>query len=277
MPYTFQPGKMYRMPTHFGPGTGPRQGPDGRRFANIDTPRNTCVEVSFLTDADALEALLPECFTLAGEPVVTVYAKYMTEIEWLAGRGYSVLGVSFPAAFDGEEDHVRGSFLTVLWENLTDPILTGREELGFAKIYCELPDPTVLRGTWHCTASWLGFRFLDLRATDLHEQGAAPADAETARPNDGTLHFKYIPRTGDWGTADVAYPVLTPAAGSNERVLEQWSGQGCVRFHPAAWEDMPTQYNIVNAFADLPMREGRGASVTKSVGARDLSDQRMLR
>ena len=169
MPYTFQPGSMYRMPTHFGPRTGPRQGPDGGTFANVDTPKNTTVSVSFLTDADALEAMLPECFTRDGDPVVTVFAKYMTQIEWLAGRGYNVLGVSFPAAFAGAEDQVCGPFLTVLWENLTDPILTGREELGFAKIYCELPEPTVLRGAWHCTAAWLGFKFLDLRVTDLRE------------------------------------------------------------------------------------------------------------
>ena len=275
MPYTFQPGKMYRMPTHFGPRTGPRQGPDGRTFANLDTPKSTSLSVSFLTDANALEALLPECFTLDGDPVVTVFAKYMTQIEWLAGRGYNVLGVSFPAAFDGAEDHVRGSFLSVLWENLTDPILTGREELGFAKIYCELPDPAILRGSWHSTASWLGFKFLDLRVGDL--QAPDPAPAEPPRPNDGTLHFKYIPKTGEWGTADVAYPVLSPATGSNERVLEHRSGRGSVQFHRAAWEDMPTQYMIVNVLADLPIKDYRGASVTRSVGAKDLSDQRRLR
>ena len=273
MPYTFQPGSMYRMPTHFGPRTGPRQGPDGGTFANVDTPKNTTVSVSFLTDADALEAMLPECFTRDGDPVVTVFAKYMTQIEWLAGRGYNVLGVSFPAAFAGAADQVRGPFLTVLWENLTDPILTGREELGFAKIYCELPEPTVLRGAWHCTAAWLGFKFLDLHVTDLQ---TPDPDATPSDPNDGTLHFKYIPKTGDWGSADVAYPVFTPATGSNERVLEHWSGQGSIQFHRAAWEDMPTQYIIVNAFAALPIVEYCNASVTKSVGAKDLSDQRIL-
>ena len=63
---------------------------------------------------------------------MTVAATYMKEIAWLAGRGYNTLGVSFPATFTGEEDEVTGNFLTVLWENLTDPIITGREELGFA-------------------------------------------------------------------------------------------------------------------------------------------------
>ena len=86
-----------------------------------------------------------------------------------------------------------------------------------------------------------------------------------------------MPRTGEWGTADIAYPVLTPAATPNRKILERWSGDGQVEFHAARWEDMPTQYNIVNAFAALDIREYRGASVTKSVGGKDLSDQRILR
>ncbi|MCX6045700.1 MAG: acetoacetate decarboxylase family protein, partial [Chloroflexi bacterium] len=137
MPYQFQPGSMYRMPTHFGPTMGPRQGPDGRKFACKDNPKVTTLAVSFLTNQAQLAALLPDRFELAGEPVVTVYASYMTEIEWLAGRGYNVLGVAFPATFWGEQETVTGSFLTVLWENLTDPIISGREELGFSKVYCE--------------------------------------------------------------------------------------------------------------------------------------------
>ena len=86
-----------------------------------------------------------------------------------------------------------------------------------------------------------------------------------------------MPRTGEWGTADVAYPVLTPAANSNQRILEQHVGSGSIKFHRARWEDLPTQYNIVNAFADLEILEYRGASLTKTVGGKDISDQRILR
>ena len=46
----------------------------------------------------------------------------------------------------------------VLWENLTDPIITGREELGYPKIYGELPEPRHLNDTISCSASWLGTR-----------------------------------------------------------------------------------------------------------------------
>ena len=278
MPYEFQPGKMYRMPTHFGPRTGPRQGPDGRKFECIDNPRATSLSVSFLGDGAQLETMLPPGFSLDGEPVVTVSASYMTEIEWLAGRGYNTLGLSFPARFDGEVDHVRGSFLTVLWENLTDPILTGREEIGFSKIYCELPTPTSLRGEHHVIASWLGFKFLDMHVRDLEARSQDEIDAMLAQPgNDGTLHYKYMPRTGEWGAADVCYAVLTPAATPNRKVLEWHVGAGELQFHHARWEDMPTQYNIVNAFADLEIREYRGASLMKTVGGKDLSDQRSLR
>ena len=278
MPYQFQPGRMYRMPTHFGPRTGPRQGVDGQKFENKDTPKSTSIAVSFLTNRHQLEALLPERFELAGEPVVTVEASYLTEIEWLAGRGYNILGVSFPATFRGERDHVTGSFLTVLWENLTDPIITGREELGFAKIYCEIPEPVVLRGEMHVTANWLGFKFLDMKVHSLRQQSAGEIGRlAPAQTGDGILHYKYMPRTGEWGTADVAYATLTPAATPHKVVKERWVGEGSVQFHQARWEDMPTQYNIVNTFTELEIKEYRGASLTKTVGSKDLSDQRILR
>jgi hypothetical protein len=101
---------MYRMPTHFGPRTGPRQRPDGRTFENKDTPKRTSIAVSFLTNTAQLKALLPERFEVAGKPVVTVAASYITELEWLAGRGYHILGVLFPATFQGEQDQVTGNF-----------------------------------------------------------------------------------------------------------------------------------------------------------------------
>jgi hypothetical protein len=276
MSYTFQPTAMYRMPTHFGPATGPRRGPDGRGFPCETSPKSTSVSVSFLTERDALEVHMPPGFSVGEEPVVTVTATYITEIDWLAGRGYNTLGVSWPATFRGQRDHVSGSFLSVLWENLADPIITGREELGFSKIYCELPTPNVYHGDYHCTASWLGFKFMDLRVSNLQE---VPDDVRAAAEQpkgDGTLHYKYIPRTGEWGTADVAYAVLTPAATPNRRILSMQRGSGEVAFHPARWEDLPTQYQIVNAIHALPILEVRGATVVKTIGGKDLSDQRIL-
>jgi hypothetical protein len=282
MPYRFQPGKLYRMPTHFGPSLGPRQGPDDRTFACRDTPKTTTRSVRFLTHREQLEELLPAGFTVGAEPVVTIAASYMTEIEWLAGRGYNTLGVSFPAIFQGERDRAEGSFLAVLWENLTDPILTGREELGFSKIYCELPEPRIYQGEMHCIASWLGFTFLDLTIRDLHPMPTPTGAPSAAAPTPdgvlrGTLHYKFMPATQAWGHADAAYAVLTPAHTPNTVLQELWQGEGTVTFHRARWEDLPTQFHIVNALQELEIREYRGATVVKTVGGKDLSDQRVLR
>lgn len=282
MAYQFEPDRMYRMPTHFGPATGPRRGPNGEHFACIDNPKTTAIAVSFLTNAAQLTPLLPPGFALGAEPVVTVTASYITEIEWLAGRGYNTLGVSFPAVFTGQVDHVTGNFLTVLWENLTDPIITGREELGFAKIYCELPEPVVLHGATHCMASWLGFKFMDLTVDKLTPVSTHEIKEITSpAPNDGILHYKYMPRTppfsGEWGRADAVYPVLTPAANPNRVIQEMWRGTGTVDFHQARWEDLPTQYMIVNTLHAWEILEYRGATITKTVGGKDLRDQRILR
>jgi hypothetical protein len=56
-----------------------------------------------------------------------------------------------------------------------------------------------------------------------------------------------------------------------------FQGKGSVAFHRARWEDMPTQYMIVNHFAELEQKEFRGAMIRHYSGSKDLSDQRILR
>lgn len=282
--YVFIPGEWYRMPTHFGPATGPRKGPDRKAFDWKDSPKSTAMSVSFLGKREQMQKLLPPGFAINGEPIVTVTMTYYTEIQWLAGRGYNTLGVSFPVTFTGRQDKATGTFLLILWENLTDPIITGREELGFSKLYAELPPARMLADTARMTASWLEFPFLDLELTGLSRvdlpappAAAPPAAAPATSGLRGQMHYKYMPRTGEWGKADAAYAVITPAGGSTQRTLELWRGKGTVKFHRARWEDMPTQYMIVNAFADLDIVEFRGATLSKSVGGKDLSDQRIMR
>ena len=267
---------MQRMPTCFGLATGPRRGPEGRVFENVDSPRSVSYALQFRTNPDQLRALCPPRFELGHAPIVTVTATYMTEIEWLAGRGYNTLGASFPAVYRGEVDYAEGQFLAVLWENLADPIVTGREELGFAKIYCALPAPRVVADSAYCTANWLGFTFLDMALTRMEECDPAAAPSPQGR-NDGLLHYKYVPRTGVWGTADAEYAVLTPAAAPHRRVTKMWQGEGELLFRQARWEDMPTQYQVVNGLAALEIREVLGSSIVVARGAKDLSDQRILR
>ena len=77
MSFRFIPGRMYRMPVVFGPGLGPRQGEQGRKFTSPDSHKTITRSISFLTNRTQLEELLPEGFAMRGEPVVTVFASYM--------------------------------------------------------------------------------------------------------------------------------------------------------------------------------------------------------
>jgi Acetoacetate decarboxylase (ADC) len=272
MSYRFEANRIYRMPTHFGPAPGPRQLPEGVVADSKRSPRRLSVAASFLTEAARLERHLPEGFALAGEPVVTVEFHYMTAIDWLAGRGYTMINVSWPATFTGRQDYATGPFLAVVWENLADPIITGRGETGYPKLYAEIPESRFWDGAQTCNAGWMGFRFLDLTVSDLHD---APAPSFKALSH-GMLMLKYIPRTGAWGEAELQQVTLTPSADPDRTFERQQMGVGTVRFHPAAWSDLPTMYHVVNALAELPVVEPRGGSVIISRGGKSLRDQRVL-
>jgi hypothetical protein len=60
MSYRLEAGRIYRMPTHFGPAPGPRQPPDGVTRDPKVSHRRLSVAASFLTDAALLERHLPE-------------------------------------------------------------------------------------------------------------------------------------------------------------------------------------------------------------------------
>jgi hypothetical protein len=118
---------------------------------------------------------------------------------------------------------------------------------------------------------------MDLKIDNLRQLSAEEiAEFSRKQTGDGILHYKYIPRTGDWGQADVAYATLTPASSPNRVVKEMWRGEGAVQFHQATWEDLPTLFNIVNTFHNLEIREYRGAMLVRTEGGKDLSDQRIL-
>ena len=77
----------------------------------------------------------------------------------------------WPATFTGSRDRATGKFLAVVWENLADPIITGRCEIGHPKLYAEIAEPRRWNGAQICTAGWMGFRFLELEVSQLIAEG----------------------------------------------------------------------------------------------------------
>jgi hypothetical protein len=152
---------------------------------------------------------------------------------------------------------------------MADPILTGRDELGWCKINAEIPDPVIEQGAWRAGAAWEGYRFCEIEA-----QGFVPS--EPGPPEPPMMFRKYIPRTGDWGTAEVDCITVTGSDGPTPVIHSCESGIGRFRFNGARWEDMPTQYPIVNALADLPLGEFGAARLVRLSGGGDASGQRIL-
>ena len=113
----------------------------------------------------------------------------------------------------------------------------------------------------------MGFNFLNLEVSRLK---SGPPDSNESE-YDGLLHYKYVPRTGHWGTPDVEYTVISPAANPNRKILEQFVGSGQFKWNVARWEDMPTQYTIINTLADLEIKEFTSGSLKRTIGDHDLS------
>lgn len=280
MNYKFMPDNFYRMPTHFGPSLGPRQGVENRRYSNTDFPNDTSLQASFSADPEQIRRLLPPGFSLRAPYVVNLGFSYITNITWLAGRGYNTFSVSVPATYQGSEETVHGELLLVIWENHADPIITGREELGYAKIFCDIPPLQHIDERIICRASWDGFEFASIDFGNLHEIAAdqLPSDPDDSKVSAGLLHYKYIPKTGCPGEADVAYATLTPAAWPNIKIENALLAETAkVTFNRGTWEQLPTLVNIVDTLASLTLGSCQSASLVNMRGGKDISDQRILR
>lgn len=258
--FRFDPKSQYMMPAHFGP----------RQFGKATARYNdvTTLSIGYLTDREKLSRYLPEPFEVGAEPLVSVSYSMNREIDWLAGRSYNILGVNASAVFRGEVDHIAGSYCLVLWENLTDPILTGREIQGIPKIYADIQDHSIIGGVWSTSASHWGHKFVDLSARDLRPASDGELDALRKASNSGNwMGWKYIPTTGSGAPgAEVSHATLFP---TSTTIREAWYGTGALEWHRLTWEQNPTQFHIVNALEELPILETRYALVTK--GGSDLA------
>jgi acetoacetate decarboxylase len=252
--FKFDPNSRYMMPAHFGP--RPLSPKSSGWYRDVTT-----MVVSFLTDPDKLAAYLPGPYEVAENAVVTVTYACNRNVDWLAGHGYNLIGVSASAVFRGEKETLEGNYTLVMWENLTDPILSGREQQGIPKIYADIQDHSVLDGQWHTNASHFGHKILDMSVSDLREPTAEEiaAYAQATEGKDNPMALRYFPGIGGFGTS-VCEPTTFPSESTLTEILV---GQGRVDWQQLTWEQNPTQFHIVNALAELPVLAWLPAMVAK--------------
>ena len=262
MPFKPQKGVYYRMPVFFGPTPGPRQFRGIEQYDYATEAHMRVIGARFLTDRDMLQAWLPSGFAVWGEPVATCEVTYIDRLAWLAGRGYNWCDFKFNVVFDGKHGPTHGTFLVVRFEDLPDPILSGREELGHNKLWCAIPPIREVSGKCATEMSWLGTTFWKIAAWDLRDESVVPKHDPK---NSGVLSYKYMPRTGEWGTPDIAYTTLTPTSTAG-KLLRYQVGNGSVEFPKISWEELPTLHHLAEAFAALPQIESRGGYVMEIQG-----------
>jgi acetoacetate decarboxylase len=127
--------------------------------------------VTSRTHHSAVEQLLPDGFRVGvepdREPLVTVSYSRNRGIDWLAGGSYNIVGVNVAATFEGEVDKLAGGYCVIMWEDRTEPILTGREQTGIPKVYADITDFLPLENGVLARASQLGHPIVEVEVRDL--------------------------------------------------------------------------------------------------------------
>lgn len=271
MGFQFEKNKVYEMPVFFGPMPGNKNLDSKGQYVLMKPADVEALTVLFETDPGALEALLPDGFSL-NAPVLSVAECEFANIGYFAGNTYTLLNLSVPVHYRGVEEELDGDLVLVMFENNADPIVGGRDLLGYSKIYADLPrfikNGRTIRGS---ASSW-GFRFMDL-TLDLNAQ---PEDVlrmkELAALSQGKFNYKYIQATPykdtgyGKGGADICYPVFNPKAWTKPedypftiREPEIQFCAGRIQFHEPGAEEMPNYRHIAQYLANLKIKRYLGA------------------
>jgi len=236
------PSKYYRMPLAMGPVLD-------RKQLKLVYPQVEVLAFQYLTDPEALADLLPDCYHPGKEPLVTVLFSDNHGLSFMQGGGYRLAAVMVSARFDGQQDHVEGDYIVVMFENETWPIIGGREDLGVPKIFADISRFKVMPdGHLRCEASLAGHMLLGLDVPLLKSQfGVVRLVAGrqiNARP---WLGYKYIPSLD--GPPDAAYPTIIF---NHSRMDKLWIGKKAgFRFGIARQEDIGVVKNLLDALATL--------------------------
>lgn len=243
----------YRQPTGFGAAASPRQDlRTGEAFKTWPEATMHLARIVHRTTREAMQTILPEGFTIeeGAEPTIMYEVMNLRNLPWLAGRGYNTCGVYVGNVVHTSSDS-RGSFLAVLFESLCDPIITGREELGFPKVFADLR----VEGDKY-TLSWDKHDFMELDFHNVKEAEAPPLLEKKSYTHpmvDGNLAYRYMPAIGKPGTADAEYCVKMPAAKVAQHVRSYKKPESAsLQIAKSTFEQLPTLHNIVNQLAAIP-------------------------
>lgn len=280
------PGLYKRMPVAFGPMPGPRQDHYGAlQRTGKETFRTASMK--FKTSRTFLQNLFPnESFSFIS-PGSVAHASFsvttLDKMRWLGGGGYSHFGLYIHGVQYTKKDgsKICGTYMPLLFESLTDPIVSGREELGMPKLYCQV-DIYPRANSYRMKASWQGAQFAELAINNLEEMDPkTDAGIIGGENDDGILVHRYIPKVGIRGEADAEYSVVVPHSEESGKVPStvhtlRKTTNATIDIDPMDWEALPTLHHVVSTLAEIPIYEVVGAKVVEGTGVPDVSSARRI-
>lgn len=270
MSFQFENNKVYEMPVFFGPMPGAKNVDADGTFILKKPADVEALTVMFETNPAQLEGLLPDGFSL-NAPVLSVALCEFANIGYFNGNSYTLLNISVPVHYSGAEQ-LDGDLVLVMFENHGDPIVGGRDLLGYSKIYAVLPRFVKDSRTFRASASSWGFKFMDMELEPGRAAENPDRMQELAAQSTGKFNYKYIQATPyretgyGKGGADVCYPTFNPKAWTKPadypfslRQAEVQFCAGCVQFHAPGVDDMPNYQHIAQYLAKLEIIRFLGA------------------
>ncbi|KEF61799.1 uncharacterized protein A1O9_03369 [Exophiala aquamarina CBS 119918] len=277
--------QCWRQPLSFGLLPGPRQDAFGRSHRQaLRNSTTTKASIKFKTSSTILRNLFPnERYSFEKRDTVAVASFSLQSLEnmaWLGGGGYDLLALYIHDVCYRQNNGqiVKGTFCPVMFENLADPIVTGREELGVPKVFSDI-EISRSSTSCHATLSWRGTQWAEFHWKTLKYDTATVDEAED--PIGGLLVHKYIPATGQKSPqeADANYAVFIPAEPGVSTIKSKSVARKSdleVRITDLGWQKLPTLHPIVSRLAEIPIFEFLDGAVTAYQGVSDLAGAQRL-
>jgi hypothetical protein len=165
--------------------------------------------------------------------------------------------------------------MPLLFESLTDPIVSGREELGMPKLYTSI-DIHRRAKAYRINAGWQGAIWGNFVWEGLQESDpAAESGKISGEDDDGILVYRYIPSVGTAlkGKSEAEYPVFVPYAEDSLQPVTQRvfkASKASFKIDSMDWDALPTLHHIIDRLVELPVYEIVGAKVVEGVGVPDV-------
>jgi len=298
------PTLRFRSPFGFGASPGPRR-PLGLqpshttiqslRQANPETHQT--LSVRFKSSRTYLENLLPPGFAFTSPGTLahaSIKCTTLSNMTWLAGGGYNHCGLYIHGVHYTKTDgsKIFGTYLAVLFENSADPIITGRDELGMPKLFCDV-DVSVQGENASVTLASRGTTFGKLNVSGLaatpQPTPSPPAPAQRMPgpppppPEQGTFWQRYIPAVGEPGKTDADYAVFNPnpepeppVEGEVAATTTLSSASATVAFEAGDWQTLPTLHHVAKGLAEMPVYGVEEAGLVTGRGVGDVGGARRI-